>query len=310
MRLIIDSDAGVDDAHALMMALACPTAVVEAITAVTGNIHVDQVCLNILTVLDVMQQDVPVFRGAEQPLVAPWQWETASIHGNDGLGDWPDRPSSHRQIEVEHGVITLLRLTAQYPGELTLVALGPLTNIALAARLDPAFPSRVARLIVMGGAISGRGNTRVPAAEFNIYCDPEAAHIVFNAFPHLTLITWETTLSNPLPWEQVDTLLNLPGPRAHFFKMTSWKWIANQPETKARPPYLLPDPLAMAAALRPDLVEESRSCRVSIELGGALTRGQTVVDYRSDRLPDNVQAVTRLNMDGVFELHRQMLLMP
>ena len=308
MQLIIDTDAGVDDAHALMMALGYPQAQVKAIITLTGNIDVQHVNRNVFTVLDTMQKDVPVYQGADRPLVQEWHWETEEFHGKDGLGDWRERPPSQRQLESEHGVLALIRLLSEAPGEYTLIALGPMTNLALAVRLDPSLPQKVRQLIFMGGTMTGRGNTRIPAAEFNIYCDPEAAQIVLNSFPEATMISWEATLNHPLPWERYDELTKMPSTRAHFFNAID-KWAT--PEMRNRTPshlYLLPDPLAMAVALRPELIKQSQFRHVEVELNGTYTRGQTVIDY-ANRIgrPANVHVVTQIDMDGVYQLYRQML---
>lgn len=308
MQLIIDTDAGVDDAHALMMALAYPGTQVKAITTVTGNIEVQHVNRNVFTVLDMMQKNVPVYQGADRPLVQEWQWETEEFHGKDGLGDWPQRPPSQRQIEAEHGVLALIRLLNESPGEITLIALGPMTNLALAVRLDPTLPTKVKRLIFMGGTMAGRGNTRIPTAEFNIHCDPEAAQIVLTSFPESTMISWEATLNHPLPWEHYDELTQLPGPRARFFNAID-KWATPEMRNQTPSPlYLLPDPLAMAVALRPELIKQSDFRHVEVELNGTHTRGQTVVNYtKYIHHPPNVHIVTEIDMDGVYQLYRQML---
>jgi purine nucleosidase len=303
MRMIIDTDAGVDDAHALMMALARPELNILAITTLTGNIGVEHVNQNVFTVLDVMERDVPVYQGANQPLVKPWQWETEAFHGTDGLGDWPDRPSTSRHLEPEHGVQTLIRLANAYPGEITLVALGPLTNVALAVRLDPTFPTKIKQLVFMGGTIAARGNTRIPSAEFNIYCDPEAAHIVLHTFPQSTMLSWETTLQHPFPLPWYDALIAIPGAHAAFLQATNAKmmqFVAGD--------YLLPDPLAMAAAIQPDLVIESQMRVMSVELAGTLTRGQTIIDYTKNNLrKPNIRVIQRMNLEGVYALYQQML---
>jgi purine nucleosidase len=308
MQLIIDTDAGVDDAHALMMALAHPNAQVKAITTVTGNIGVYQVNRNVLTVLDIMRCDVPVYQGADRPLVNEWVWETEEFHGKDGLGDWPGRPPSQRQIETEHGVLALIRLLSESPGELTLVALGPMTNLALAVRLDPSLPRKVKQLIFMGGTMAGHGNTRIPTAEFNIYCDPEAAYIVLNTFPEATMISWEATLNHPLPWERYDELARMIGPRVQFFNGID-KWATPEMRNRTSSPlYLLPDPLAMAVALCPELIRQSHFRHVEVELNGTYTRGQTVIDYANKiGRPANVHVITEIDMDGVYQLYRQML---
>ena len=218
MRLIIDTDGGVDDAHALMMALACPEVTVDCITTVVGNVDLAQVDLNVCTTLDVMDMDVPFYTGADLPLVAPWKFETEFVHGADGLGDLQQRPVSVHKPAAGHAVPQILERSTAAPGEITLVAIGPLTNIALAVRLDPELPQRIKQLVVMGGSLNAVGNTDLLPAEFNIYCDPEAAHIVFEAFQNILLVTWEATLAHPLPWPVYKELTRQSGPRAAFYR--------------------------------------------------------------------------------------------
>ncbi|MBI5669263.1 MAG: nucleoside hydrolase [Chloroflexi bacterium] len=306
MRLIIDTDAGIDDAQAIMMALAHPGVTVEAITCVTGNVHVDKVVPNVLTVLDVMRADVPVYRGAALPLVADWSPEV-HVHGEDGLGDWKDRPPTQRHAESEHAVNALIRLANAAPGEYTLVALGPLTNIALACQLDPSFPSKIRQFVFMGGTTHAMGNTPNLTAEFNIYCDPEAAYMTLRAFPLSTMLSWETTLQHPFGWPEWNALCDTNSPAARFMKGTSGVTV-DLIQSYRFNGYLLPDPLAMAVALKPDLVRASGTYYVTVELNGAYTRGQTVIDYRarSGHAP-NVHVVQEVDTAGVYALYQQML---
>ena len=307
MRLIIDTDAGVDDAQALLLALTDPSAAVEAITTVTGNVHIDKVVPNVCTVLDVMNRQIPVYRGAERPLLHPWHPEE-DYHGSDGLGNWKDRPATTRQPESEHAVRALLRLADSYPGELTLVALGPLTNLALAVSLDPSFPSKIKRFIFLGGTIRAMGNTPMVTAEWNIYCDPEAAHIVLQAFPAATMLSWETTIQHPLTWEQCEELFSLNSPAARFFKGISETTLQFFKRIAPEMGYLLPDPLAMAIALQPSLVQASTRRYVTVELRGDHTRGQTVIDHRGTLKHDpNVEIVTEVDINAVFDTFRRAL---
>lgn len=301
MRLIIDTDAGVDDAQALMLALADPGVRVEAITTVTGNVHVDKVVHNVFTVLDVMGARAPVYRGADQPLV-PGFWEPEErVHGADGLGGYRGKRQTNGQVAPEPAALALVRLVDQAPGELTIVALGPLTNLALACRLDPSFPAKVKALVFMGGTISALGNTRNLTAEFNAFCDPEAALITLDAFPAATMLSWETTLKHSFRWEQYDALARLGTPRASFFGAITAPTIAYLRQFDQVPGYLLPDPLAMAIALDPGLITAGEHLYVTMELQGRLTRGQTVIDYlgTSGRDP-NVHVVTGVDTEGVY----------
>lgn len=306
MRLIIDTDAGVDDAQALMLALAQPGVAVEAITTLTGNVHVDKVVPNALTVLDVMGKDAPVFRGADRPLLADWLPEE-HVHGGDGLGNMPNRPPARRQAESEHAVQALLRLANAAPGVYTLVALGPLTNIALACRLDPSFPSKIKQFVFMGGTIRAQGNTPNLTSEWNIYCDPEAAYITLNAFPLATMLSWETTVQHPFLWPQYEALWSLDSDRARFMRAIDGVTVQLL-KGYGYDGYLLPDPLAMAITLDPGLIQRSSDHYVTVELHGTHTRGQTIIDYlaRSKR-PANVRIVSELNTSGVYEMFRRML---
>jgi purine nucleosidase len=307
VRLIIDTDAGVDDAQALLLALSDPTATVEAITTVTGNVHVDKVVRNVGTVLDIMNRDIPVYRGAERPLLHPWHPEEA-YHGSDGLGNWKDRPTTARQPEAEHAVHAILRLANTYPGELTLVALGPLTNLALAVSLDPALPLKLKRFVFMGGTISAMGNTPMVTAEWNMYCDPEAAHILLQSIPKATMLSWETTVQHPFTWQQCDELLSMNSVAARFFKGISDSSMRFFKRIAPDMGYLLPDPLAIAITLEPALVKRSVWHYVTVEVRGEYTRGQTVIDYRGTLNNDpNVQIVTEVDISGVFDRFKEAL---
>jgi purine nucleosidase len=302
MRLIIDTDAGIDDAVALMLALRYPGAHVEAVTTVCGNCSLDKVILNVFTVLDVMGSDAPVYSGAAQPLVAKWSAEL--VHGEDGLGNYYERPPTNRRVEAEHAALALIRLANTYPGELTLVALAPLTNIALATRLDPSFPSKIKSFVFMGGTIRAFGNTDNIAAEWNIYCDPEAAHITLEAFTQARMVSWE----HPLPMAKYRALATLETPGARFFERINRIFVDLLSNTGLPDIYLLADALAMAVALEPSLVTASQTRHVAVELHGTHTRGQTVIDHVGKlRKPATVEIVMAVDMERITQMLRAML---
>ena len=302
MKLIIDTDAGVDDAQAIMLALSQPGVDLLAITTLTGNVHIRQVNPNVLTILEVMNRDVPVYAGIDRPLIQAWE-DAAEFHGGDGLGNYRDRPALSRAIEDEHAVLALLRLSREHEGELTLIALGPLTNIAAAIRLDPDFPARLKQFVFMGGTIAARGNTPIVTAEYNIWTDPEAAFITLDAFDDATMLSWETTLAHGFIWEKFNRLCAIDTVKGRFFRAISQETARRLQETYGRPAYLLPDPLAMAILLRPDLTRQSGKFHVTVELDGRHTRGQTVIDYTgiTNRAP-NVNVIQALDTDGVYEM--------
>lgn len=302
MKLIIDTDAGVDDAQAIMLALADPAVELLGITTLTGNVHIRQVNPNVLTILEIMNRDAPVYAGIDRPLLQEWE-DAAEFHGGDGLGDFRDRPTLTRSLEAEHAVPALLRLSREHEGELTLIALGPLTNIAAAVRLDPDFPARVKNFVFMGGTIAAHGNTPIVTAEYNIFTDPEAAFITLDAFPHSTMLSWETTLAHGFPWDQFNALCEIDTAKGRFFRRISQDTAERLQTIYKRPAYLLPDPLAMAITLRPDLIRQSGKFYTAVELNGTHTRGQTVIDYNhtSGRAP-NVNVIQALDTDGVYEM--------
>lgn len=284
--LLIDTDPGVDDALAILMAH--DRARVAGLTIAAGNVGLAHTVANALKLTEVMGVDTPVFPGCPLPLVQAAD-DAAFVHGADGFGDTGYLPAQ-RRAEEEHAALAVLRLSHRHAGHLTLVALGPLTNLALALRLDPTLPSRIARLVVMGGAVTGRGNTSVPA-EFNIGFDPEAAHIVFSAWPQFDLVDWEATVRHGFDFDRFEAWLRADDARARFYAAISRR-TRDWTRARGRPQMLAADALAMAVALQPDLVTRAEQRHVDIELSGRSTRGATVVDWdgRSGR-PANARIV-------------------
>ena len=278
-RLVVDTDPGVDDALALMLAFACPGVRIDAVTVVAGNKGLERTVANACTVLDVLEvssSTTPVFRGCGRPLLGPRV--EATSHGTDGLGDAHFPPSS-RPVAAEHAALAQVRLASEQPGELTLVALGPLTNLAVAMSLDPDLPGKYRRLVVMGGAVRATGNMPSPSTEFNVSSDPEAAAVVLERWPNVVLVPWETAMHSIVGMDRVHQLWAVPGARAEFARK-----ITAQRPVRAREHFgvsgmFAPDPVAMAVAIDPSVVTRSERRHVSVELGGRHTRGQTSVDW-------------------------------
>ncbi len=177
-HFIIDTDTASDDAVALVMAMRYPGIKIEAITVVAGNVPVDQGVQNALYTLELCQQDVPVYRGLSAPLSRPL--ETAQfVHGEDGMGDI-GLPLSGRQAAGENAIDVMIETIHRFAGDLTLVTLGPLTNVATALQNDPLIASAVKECIIMGGTGQGHGNV-TPVGEYNFWADPEAAKFVFES---------------------------------------------------------------------------------------------------------------------------------
>ena len=288
--LLIDTDPGVDDALALLMAFASPAHEVVGLTIAAGNVGLAHTVRNALKLCEVAQAQAPVFAGAPAPLLHPAR-DAANVHGQDGFGDC-GYEAPVRTAEAEHAALALLRLSHEHAGRLLLVALGPLTNLALALKLDPTLPRRVARCVVMGGAVTAHGNL-TPPAEFNIAFDPEAAHIVFEAFPRIELADWEAVIRHGVAHADLEQWLQADTPRARFYDA-----ISRQTRAWARPRrgerWHAADALAMALALEPEGAQEVLERPLAVELNGSHTRGMTVVDWRREGgRPDNAAILVR-----------------
>lgn len=289
--LLIDTDPGVDDALALLMAFNDPNHELVGLTIAAGNVGLDHTVRNALKLCEVAgREDVPVFAGTPVPLLHPSP-DAGYVHGLDGFGD-VGYPLPVGQAEAEHAALAILRLSHEYSGRLLLAALGPLTNIALALKLDPTLPQRIARFVVMGGAVTGHGNI-TPAAEFNLYFDPEAAHIVFQAFEKFDLADWEATLAHGLPHDRVVGWLGADSPRARFYARISEKTRLWSIDRRGDYWYAA-DALAMALVLEPQGAEELLERPVSVELQGVHARGASVVDWRREGgQPDKARILMR-----------------
>ena len=274
-QLLIDTDPGVDDALAILMAHA--HADVAALSVAAGNVGLGHTVRNACTLVDLIGAATPVFGGCPDPLVRLPEEDAAFVHGSDGFGD-VGFPEPRTRAADEAAALAILRLTRERPGELTLVALAPLTNVALALRLDPTLPRRVKRLVVMGGAVTGHGNTGKIPAEFNVGFDPEAAHVVFEAFSDFDLVDWEATLRYALDDAEFDRWLAAGDARARFFGQVFGTARAFNKEHD-RHGVIAADALAMAVAIDPSIVTRAERRHVAVELDGRLTRGATVVDW-------------------------------
>ncbi len=273
--ILIDTDTASDDAVALIMALRSSEAQVEAITVVAGNVGVDQASRNALHVVELCSADVPVFVGSDKPLVRDLQiaeW----FHGRDGLGDHGFAPSK-RSVRTENAVDAIVRIVKTTPG-IEIVTLGPLTNLALALDREPRLAENVARCVVMGGAPCCEGNV-TPAAEYNIWVDPEAARAVLKSALPIELIGWQLSRGPAVIGSQEIEKLKAFG--------TSFADFAIRANSVGMDAYLrqtgefgisLPDPVAMGILLDPSLSLDASRHFVDVETNSELTRGMTVVD--------------------------------
>ena len=302
-QLLIDTDPGVDDALAILMAHA--HADVHGLTIAAGNVGLGHTTRNARTLVDLVGTPTPVFAGCPTPLVRLPEEDAVHVHGADGLGD-VGFPEPKTVASDEHAVQAILRLSRER-SDITLVALGPLTNLALAVRLDPSLPQRVKRLVIMGGAVTGLGNTGKIPAEFNIGFDPEAAHVVFEAFPSFDLVDWEVVLRHAFDDLEFDGWLAAGDQRATFFEQV-FRTARAFNLKRGRRGVIAADALAMAVAIDPTIVTRMEERHVAIEMDGRLTRGATVVDWsRRFGHPANARIVMEVDQARFSAMVRRAL---
>ena len=274
-RFLIDTDTASDDAVALIMALRSPLVEVLGITTVAGNVDVQQATRNALYTAELCGSDAPVFAGAEKPMERE-HVDASWFHGRDGLGDH-GYPAAQRGAEKAGAVEAIIGIADAHPG-LEMVTLGPLTNVALALQKKPQIAANVKRCVIMGGAPCCEGNV-TPAAEYNIWCDPEAARIVADSALPIELVGWHLCRGEAaLNLDEIQKVLGFATPLGKF---------AIECNSAGQRAYLkqtgehgisLPDPVAMAIALDPSIVTAQSEHFLDVETESALTRGMTVVD--------------------------------
>ncbi|XP_012275099.1 inosine-uridine preferring nucleoside hydrolase [Orussus abietinus] len=284
-KVIIDCDAGTDDAVALIILIAAHKTKkikIMAITCVSGNTSVDNVVINVFRTLEACDAlDIPVFKGTTSPILDVENAKIArefKFHGSDGFGDiYKDIPDISK-LKRQHAVSALHEITSQNPGEVSVLCLAPLMNIALAIKLFPEFLENVKEFYVMGGNTTALGNT-TSQAEFNFYSDPESAHILINNNKKkLWLLPWETCLKSRIEheWRQ-NVLGKIETPCIQLLNDIEEGILSD--EKKALSFYSPCDALLAAIFLRPDLTTDTVKQHADIELNGSRTRGQVVIDH-------------------------------
>lgn len=275
-RIIIDTDPGVDDALTILMALASPEIQLEALTITQGNVTVDKGTRNALATLELINAShIPVVKGTSLPMVGPLL-ASDLVHGASGLGE-TNLPESKTKPIPQHAIDYLIQRFLNEPGEISLFAIGPLTNIALAIRKEPRFAQAVKEMVIMGGSIREGGNA-TPQAEFNIYADPHAAHVVFHSGIPITLIPLDVTHKCMLMLEQVQKLNTLCTSFSSFIVDATRPYIKFTESKTGIKGCALHDPLTLATIIAPELLKlEEHYVDVDISSGPSI--GSTFADF-------------------------------
>ena len=295
MRILIDTDTAGDDVTSLLFGLRWPKVETVAITVAAGNVFLEQAVRNALYTAEVAgRPDVPVYAGAAQPLLRPLV--TAHyVHGDDGMGN-SDFPAPTIEAQAAHAVDAILDCAQRHEGELEIIAQAPLTNIALAVMRDPDLPRKLKRLWVMGGSNNSLGNI-TPAAEFNFFVDPEAAHLVLSAGFEVVLVPWDLCVRDGiLLREELADISAMKTDLSEFYlsvNRAAWNFMRTGIEGFSVDGISHPDALTIAMAIDDRVLVEKKRCYVDVEHRGEITGGYSLVDLHGVlRKAPNADVVT------------------
>ena len=299
-RILIDTDPGIDDSLAILLALASPEIQLEGLTVVHGNCSMEQGTVNALAVLELAKAShIPVAKGCGLPLVQP-SLLAPETHGNTGLG-YAQLPDPGNRPIVQHGCDFLIEKILSNPGEITLVAIGPLTDIALAIRQEPRIVQAVKEVFIMGGAIRHEGNT-TPLAEFNTYVDPHAAHIVYHSGMPITLTPLDITYQCVLLDKDVARIREAPSGIPAFIEAATRFYMEFHDEHQGMQGCAINDPLTLALTFAPDLCDYEE-LYVDVDISGGVSMGKTFADfYRMTGKPANMKVALGVRQRAFIEL--------
>lgn len=301
-RIIIDTDPGIDDALAFLLALASPEIKLEALTTTQGNVTVEKATRNALSVLELAHAGhIPVAKGSVLPLVQPLR-ASALVHGASGIGN-SRLPEPQSKPVPEHAVDYLIKRVLDEPNEISIFPIGPLTNIAMAIRKEPEFARALKKLVIMGGAILEHGNV-TPLAEFNIHVDPHAAHIVFHSGIPMTLIPLDVTHKCILTQEHIDRLVRIDSPITRFIKEALEVYLKSSLDLGYRGS-ALHDPLTLATIIAPELLT-LKEYYVDVDISGGVSMGKTFADIPNVlKKSANMKVAMNVRGDDFIELFLQ-----
>lgn len=303
-RIILDVDTGIDDAWAIIYAMKAKDIQIEGITTGYGNVHANLATENTLKVMKLVDSthEIPVYQGAEKPLIRSMFPPVTHIHGENGLGE-AELPEAKMKAQAEYAVDFIVDTVNNHPGEITLVFVGRQTNLALALAKDPSIVEKVKEVIFMGGAVGVHGNAG-PFTEGNISGDPDAAKNVFEAGFPITMVGLDVTYDAGFTREDLAVLseklqANGQNELASFISTIVEFGILSSEQLKEGSHRLLHDPLGIGVLRTPDLVE-MKNLKVDVETKGALTDGMTVAEFRPSEMgkDENVQVCFNLDKEA------------
>ncbi|WP_053368124.1 nucleoside hydrolase [Bacillus sp. FJAT-27245] len=286
-KVILDIDTGIDDALAIVYLLKHPDVEVKGLTTGFGNVSVEQATKNTLQIAELAgRPDVPVFAGASKPLLKTWNGPVVHVHGENGIGN-VSLPDPKAKAQEERASDFIVRAVNEDPGEISVITVGRLTNLAEALAKDPSLPKKVKKVVIMGGAVTVPGNV-TPVSEANIAGDPEAANMVFEAGFPLTMVGLDVTMQTQITAGDMAWLVSQKdGSNAELidaldemvrFRLDAYKKMDGIDGSP------LHDPLAVAVTLHPDIVKTTPML-VAIETKGELSSGATIADLRGSEKP-------------------------
>jgi purine nucleosidase len=275
-RIILDTDPGIDDSLAILLALASPEITLEGISTIHGNASTEQVTANALSVLELAKAEhIPVYRGCDLPLVRP-SLLAAETHGADGIG-YAKLPETQTKPRAGKGSDFLIEKIMSAPGEISLVCIGPLTNVALAIRQEPRIVENVKEVFIMGGALRHEGNT-TPLAEFNTYVDPHAAHIVFHSGMPITLTPLDVTYQCIFLKDDLNRLLKINSPITKFIADATRFYMEFHDEYQKIDGCVINDPMTLALTFMPEICDY-QNLYVDVDISSGVGLGNTFADF-------------------------------
>ena len=304
-RIWIDTDTASDDVVALIIALRHPNVDVVGISVVAGNVPLEMGVQNALITLEKCGSTAPVHAGADRPLSRPLE-SAQNVHGHDGMGDI-GLDLTGRVPASRDGIDAMIEAFRNNPGQIELVTLGPLTNVAVAIRSEAQFTSWVKRCVSMAGTGVLPGNV-TPLSEFNVWADPEAAHMVFASGMYIEMVGWDVSWQDAAINDALAANLRTISPLAEFAMDIQRNVRAFCEEVTKVPGFDFPDPIAMCAAIDESIITKEESRYVEIVLGEGPARGQTMVDWLGvTRKPANTRVVLRADQTKFHAMLRQAL---